>query len=186
MHFTIPILACLAGMSLASPTAIPNDLATRDTIIVDRSLAKAQAALTTLTKSIDAYFWSPQRNAATQQRLITEDAQVVIDALTQGAQQISTGPTVDRLQKPTVVVKAKELLDQLRKTNDSWVRAKSLIVGNGGRQAIGDAVRKQANAANSFATALVSKMPGGEGEPIAFWYEKEVKQAVQKSVAAFN
>lgn len=59
-------------------------------------------------------------------------------------------------------------------------------MSSGGRQPIGEAVKNQASAANSFATALVRKMPGGERDALADWYEREVNQAVKKSVVAFN
>ncbi|TID25051.1 hypothetical protein E2P81_ATG04157 [Venturia nashicola] len=186
MQFTLPILACFASISLAVPIATPNELATRDAIIIDRAISRAHVALNNLVKSIDGYYFAPSRHAVSQQRLISDDSQVAVDALTQGAQQISAGPPVDRLEKAGVVLRAKDLLDLLRKTSDSWVRAKSVIVSSGGRQTIGQAVKKQANAANTFAAALVHKMPGGEAEGLATWYELEVNQAVYKSVVAFN
>lgn len=153
---------------------------------MERAISRSQAALVNLAKTIDGYYYAPTRNAITQQRLINDDSQGAVDALVQGTESLSIGPTVDRLEKPRMVVQAKELLDQIRKTSDAWVRAKTLIVGNGGRQAIGEVVKKQGNAANNFAATLVSKMPGGQTDSLAGWYAKEVNQAVAKAVAAYN
>lgn len=186
MHFTLPLLACLSVSALAAPIATPNDLATRETIIIDRAISRAQTALTNLAKTIDGYYSAPTRNAAIQQRLISDDSQSAIDALTQGAASIQSGPAASAMEKPRVIIAAKELLDQIRKTSDSWVKAKSLIVSSGGRGPIGASVRKQGNAANQFAAALVNKMPGGQADGLAGWYATSVNQAVAKAVAAYS
>lgn len=186
MRLTLPLLACLASMSLAAPIATSNDLVPRDTIIIDRAITRIETALANLQKTVDAYYFAPMKNPAIQQRLINDDSQDAVTAMTQGAQSISQGPPANELEKARVSVNAKRLLDQIRKTSEAWVRAKTLIVSNGGRGAIAEVVKRQANAANQFATALVAKMPGGNRDNMAFWYQKEVNQAVASAVAAYN
>jgi len=186
MRFTLPLLACLASSAFAAPIASPNDLAVRDTILIDRAISRSQLALTNLQKTVDNYYAAPSRNAATQQRLISDDGQGAVDALMQGATSIQSGPPATQLEKPRVVIAAKDLLDQIRRTSDSWVRAKSVVVSSGGRGPIGDIVRKQSNAANQFAAALVARMPGGQSDGLAGWYTRNVNEAVAKAVTAYN
>lgn len=185
MRFTLPLLACIASLSFAAPIATPNELAPRDATVVDRAVSRSQSALLNLQKSLDAYYHSLSKTEI-QQTLIMSDSEAAVDALNGGAKLITTGPQVDRLEKAVVATRSKELLDQIRKVSDSWVRCKSAIVGSGGRSTVADAVRKQASAANNFATTLVSKMPGGDRDGIAVWFEKEVNQAVTRSVVAFT
>jgi hypothetical protein len=186
MRLILPLLACLTSSTIAAPIATPNNQATHDSLIIDRAISRSQTALSNLAKTIDTYYTTPTRNALTQQRLISDDAQSAIDALTQGANAIQSGPAATQMEKPRIVIAAKELLDQIRKTSDSWVKAKSLIVSNGGRGPIGESIRKEANAANSFAAALTGKMPGGQADGLAGWYARSVGEAVARAVVAFN
>ncbi|QDS75429.1 hypothetical protein FKW77_003750 [Venturia effusa] len=173
-------------MVLAAPIAAPIDLVARDTTVLDRAISRSSSALTNLAKTIDGYYHAPTRNAATQQKLINDDLKGAVDALDSGAKLITSTPPINALEKPAIVIKSKDLLDQIRKVSDSWVKTKTLIVANGGKQAIGDAVRQQARSANNFASVLISRMPGGDKEEMAKWFEREVNQAVTKSVVAFS
>jgi hypothetical protein len=186
MRLILPLLACLTSSIFAAPIATPNDLATRDSIIIDRAISRSQVALTNLAKTIDGYIRSPNSNTAIQQRLISDDSQGATDTLNQGASSIQSGPPASNIEYPRILIAAKELLDQMKKTSDAWVKAKSLIVSSGGRGPIGESVRKQANAANSFAAALSSKMPGGQADGLANWYARSVNEAVSKMVFAYN
>jgi hypothetical protein len=148
------ITALLSIALAASATATPIFM---DLPTILSSVGTISTALTTFDNAIKAL--TPETNVATATAELTSKSNAILAALKDGATKISATTPVTLTEAIQLASKSAELAKNANALVDALIAKKPIFDKAGQTGTVLSQLKEQLTATNSFATALVSKLP---------------------------
>jgi hypothetical protein len=182
MRIPIIPLLCLASSVLALPL---NNLAARDTKIIENSMRDVAASLQRLTSALQSI--SPRMSSQeVLQRWPTVEQRChdVSNLLTSDARRIRMGPTVSTVESTNLLSPLNQLETATQRTVDEWIAIKPAI-NQRDKQSVVATLKHHEAAAGEYADAILSRQ-SAVAAPAGRYFGSRMQTSIERAVSAYR